>query len=340
MTNKRSSGSGVPAPVGADDLKSISGIGPSVAQRLYGAGIMTFSQLADLSPDEIAALVTDLTGKSAALITKQDWIGQARALASMPPEAEPQDDTLIPAEPQNNVINSVMRMHPATFTVELQLHEDNTVHHTRVTHHQSEDKGSWASWEEARLVGFIVGHAELCIPQAEPSVLVSVPVEPPSAPTVPTEPSVLVAAPVEPTVPTERAPQAARMADLVNMPHLRVLEAVSTDTAEPRRILHCDKPFDVRLTFDLTDVAVAGNAPIDYTAAIYAKSMASHSRRTLGEVRGVIGPGNTIIVNVKSNVLVPGMYRLEATMMIMTPQARLSRPASMAMIESGLLQVY
>jgi hypothetical protein len=340
MTNKRSSDSGAPTPVGADDLKSISGIGPSVAQRLYGAGILTFSQLADLSSDEIAALVSDLAGKSAALIVKQDWIGQARALASRSSQAEPQDDTLSPSEPQNNAINSVIRMHPATFTVELQLHEDNTVHHTRITHHQSEDKGSWPSWEEARLVGFIVRHAELRLPPAEPSALVVAPVGPPSAPMALTEPSALVAAPVEPTTPTERAAQAARMTNLVSVPHLRGLEAVSTDTAEPSRILRCDKPFDVRLTFDFTDMAASGNAPIDYTAAIYAKSMSSRSRQALGEVRGVIRPGNTIIVNVEGKVLLPGMYRLEATMAIMTPHAMLSRPAPMAMIESGLFQVY
>ena len=65
-----------------DDLKLIHGIGPAVEKRLNGVGIYTFTQLAVLSPADIAAAIADLAGLSSERIIKQDWVGQARKLAA------------------------------------------------------------------------------------------------------------------------------------------------------------------------------------------------------------------------------------------------------------------
>src|SRR6266545_4105800 len=85
---------------GADDFRLISGIGPAVESRLHSAGILTFAQLAALSPDDIAALVAGLTGLSAERIVKQGWIGQARELAAEM-ASEPQPDEATPADRQH-----------------------------------------------------------------------------------------------------------------------------------------------------------------------------------------------------------------------------------------------
>ncbi len=69
-------------PRDADDLKLINGIGPIVESRLRGVGIYTFTQLAALSPADIAAAVSDLAGLTSERIIKQDWIGQAHKLAA------------------------------------------------------------------------------------------------------------------------------------------------------------------------------------------------------------------------------------------------------------------
>ena len=74
----------------ADDLKLINGIGPAVESRLHGVGIFTFAQLAALSPADIAASVSDLTGLTTERIIKQDWIGQARRLAASSKSTETQ----------------------------------------------------------------------------------------------------------------------------------------------------------------------------------------------------------------------------------------------------------
>jgi hypothetical protein len=99
MSKKRSDTSRDVEPPEIDDLKLINGIGPAVERRLHGVGIYTFAQLAALSPADIAAAVADLAGLSAERIIKQDWIGQARKLASEPISSEAQEEVEAPAEP-------------------------------------------------------------------------------------------------------------------------------------------------------------------------------------------------------------------------------------------------
>ena len=84
----------------ADDLKLINGIGPAVESRLRGVGIKKFAQLAALSPADIAASVSDLTGLTTERIIKQDWIGQAHRLAASSKSTEIQEaEELEPVPP-------------------------------------------------------------------------------------------------------------------------------------------------------------------------------------------------------------------------------------------------
>jgi hypothetical protein len=66
----------------SDDLKLINGIGPAVERRLNGVGIYTFAKLAALPAHDIAKAVAGTGGLTVERITEQDWIGQARNLAS------------------------------------------------------------------------------------------------------------------------------------------------------------------------------------------------------------------------------------------------------------------
>lgn len=60
-----------------DDLTQINGIGPVYASRLNEAGIMTFSQLAALSPDQ----ARELLKLSASQGNPEVWIEQAKELS-------------------------------------------------------------------------------------------------------------------------------------------------------------------------------------------------------------------------------------------------------------------
>ena len=62
----------------ADDLKQIRGIGIATENRLYSAGIKTFSQLAQATPDKLREIVGKL-GRSADF---ERWIAEAARLAT------------------------------------------------------------------------------------------------------------------------------------------------------------------------------------------------------------------------------------------------------------------
>ena len=64
---------------GADDLKRINGIGPKIEQSLNGLGVFHFDQIAAWT-DETAAWV-DGHLRFKGRVRREDWIGQAKALA-------------------------------------------------------------------------------------------------------------------------------------------------------------------------------------------------------------------------------------------------------------------
>jgi large subunit ribosomal protein L21 len=69
------------APSGkADDLKVISGVGPVLEKKLNDAGITRFDQIAGFSADDVARVdeALHLGGR----IERDDWVGQAKALAA------------------------------------------------------------------------------------------------------------------------------------------------------------------------------------------------------------------------------------------------------------------
>jgi predicted flap endonuclease-1-like 5' DNA nuclease len=71
----------LPSPEGdPDDLKKISGIGPGIEKTLHGLGIYHFRQIAQLTPDHVAWIDQRLRFRGR--IEREDWIGQARKLAS------------------------------------------------------------------------------------------------------------------------------------------------------------------------------------------------------------------------------------------------------------------
>jgi predicted flap endonuclease-1-like 5' DNA nuclease len=63
----------------ADDLKLISGIGPSIEKMLNGLGIYHFRQIAAFTPENVAWVDQRLRFRGR--IAREDWIGQARALS-------------------------------------------------------------------------------------------------------------------------------------------------------------------------------------------------------------------------------------------------------------------
>ncbi len=71
---------GMQRPRNPDDLKAIAGLGPKLEQVLNGLGIWTYRQIAAWKAEEIAWVEDTLGFKGR--IGRDDWLGQAKALAS------------------------------------------------------------------------------------------------------------------------------------------------------------------------------------------------------------------------------------------------------------------
>ena len=59
----------------ADPLEEIHGIGPVVARHLQSAGIYTFAQLAELSPEQVSAIIAPV--RASGLLDPASWIAEA-----------------------------------------------------------------------------------------------------------------------------------------------------------------------------------------------------------------------------------------------------------------------
>ena len=76
-----------PRDGGPDDFKRIRGVGPKLEEMLHGMGIYHFDQIAEWGPGEVAWADEHLEGFRGR-VTRDDWVGQARALRAGGGEAE------------------------------------------------------------------------------------------------------------------------------------------------------------------------------------------------------------------------------------------------------------
>lgn len=135
----------------ADDFQRIQGIGPVIERQLYNAGILTYARLAALNPEQIGQLIKNLPLLSVERIARQDWPGQARALAA--------DSALLDTGDQATTSGPYSRY--ATFTVELLLDDTDQVRRTRIMHVQDGEEEIWSGWDENDLIRFVAAHAAI-----------------------------------------------------------------------------------------------------------------------------------------------------------------------------------
>jgi len=80
-TDETPSGPLFVAPPGdPDDLKKITGVGPSLERKLRDIGVTKIEQIANLSDEDVEKVDTALNAKGR--ILRDDWVGQAKALVS------------------------------------------------------------------------------------------------------------------------------------------------------------------------------------------------------------------------------------------------------------------
>ncbi len=295
-----------------ENFTLIHGIGPGIEGRLHAAGILTYAQLAALTPEEVAALVSNLVGMSAARVVQQDWIGQARQLAAESDEAE--IDLAVPNSHQ----------HYGSFSIELLMDKNNSVRRTKVLHIQSLAEDTWAGWEEARLLKFISENAALNIfaQQAAPS---SEPMQETEQPE-PTEVLVQKLAPI--------------VTDVAGQMRLAGMAVKVADDTGGQRFVYSNQLFKINLTLDMADWQAPRDVPLGYSAIVYAKKVGGGSRQMVGSAEGSLLPAERVSLDVKDIQLSSGVYRIEAFVQL-KPPVKSAKPAQglMAMTEGSLLHI-
>lgn len=299
-----------------DDLKLIRGIGPAIEKRLREAGILSYEQLYLKSPEELAAIFSDMTGLSAERIFKQDWTGQALDLAQKHPKILPETDY-----PNNG-------QHYAVFTVELLLDNANAVRRTRVVHAQSQKEGMWAGWNTDRLQNFFTDNLVLWIPQAHRE---DVAIEDPEANRMPASPVTSV----------NQANSYASTRLIKGQLIMVQTEQQSANIRTPLGPIPANYNFRLSLQFDLSAFNILPALPLKYSATVYSKALGRKLRQVTGNSIGTIIPKNEVTINLACNALQAGSYQLEVIVMF-SPLDQDHKPGRdpVSIIKCGLLQVY
>lgn len=281
-----------------DDFRKIDGIGRILERRLWDAGILTYSDLGQRTPEEIAAILPSTAGISAERIASQDWTGRARELAEHPPEA------------------SVPRQHYAAFYVEFLLESDNSVRGTRVHHHQTDAREAWAGWDEEKLLTFLRDRIPLPAP-ATPG-----PATPADAPAAPELVQAQIGEPAQ-TQAEDQGPGKAEPASAGQSPapapgwlpswSLTIEELAPIRDGQPSHTLPSGEPRSARLTMRINPADPPIQDNFDFSATIAARRFGGHDRLPLATTHGTVRGGDPVSVEVTGPAVSADLYRLVAT---------------------------
>jgi hypothetical protein len=322
-----------PAGQAGDDFQQIQGIGAAIDRRLHDAGILTYQDLAALTPEQIAASLAGVAGLSPARIASQDWAGQAGRLAG--PAAPP-----LPSEPDQRY---------ASFHVELLLDVDDSVRRTKVHHHQSGTDEAWAGWDEGRLLALLREHIPIMAPR-QPAEAAELRSSAAPAATEP-EPAARSGAQLGGAVPSGDQPDRAipprdrpGTADLpVDLPSssLRVDCLGLTREGQRSRNWAPGEPTSVGFTLRVSRTGTPEAADLAFTADVTASSVLGDNQRwPLGTVQGAIRVDEPLSVELTGGPLPRGLYRPEATVLIYpTNHAPDSEPLQGRRASGALIQV-
>ena len=284
-----------------DDLRKIDGVGRRFEQRLWDAGIFTYRDLAQRTPEEIAAVLAPMAG-----ISPERIFSQARELAGSPTEAP------------------VPRQHYAAFHVEFLLESDNSVRRTKVHQHQTDTRDAWPGWDEERLLSFLRDRIPL---PAAPAPADAPGTEPAHAQTGDQEPADVGAAPA--SQPSAPAPD--RLPSL----SLSIEELAPIRDGQRSSVLSPNEPSFVHLTMRLDPIDTPTHDTFDFSATIAARRFAGHDRFPLGPTHGAIRAGDPVSAEVTGPTLPADLYRLLVTVEIYPANHSPEEPPLYRMRASG-----
>lgn len=323
----------------ADDFLLIRGIGPALAGKLHDAGIHTYRQLASLTTEEIASKII---GRSANQISHQDWIGQARKMAT--PKRRLKSH-------HKEMITPVVHQYYENFTIECLLDEKNGLRRTRVVHVQSGDAETWPGWQAAQLIGFLARHAgvykksdsrlnqkksagrarNLQAGNRESASGRIIPSTP-----LPLPPARSAAAQRQNGIEQNIVPQHQAVSPLTGILCLQDLRVMTAGSDQPVNFLRQGQSYFIRLDLDLSDVHAKEDAMWTYQATIHFNQVGG-DLHPVSETRGTLIHSDRVTLEIPGIDLTLGIYRLEAFVRLTADKAV---PDLTAFLKGNLLHVY
>lgn len=344
-----------------DDLTRIKGIGPLIARRLQDAGIHTFAKLGELTPEQVASLLPNL---SAGRVRREGWISQARKLVT---------GKIKPGTRRKETGIATGRQHYETFTFEFLLDEQNKTRRLRVIHIQSGDVDTWSRWDAERLVDFLSRHTGEHLSYAPTASFRHARPEgksrqltlaTPSASSLSEANSV---GPVEgfeertdslfyPASPISETAESLEHPDSETVVHSSALSGVTTGSRgkirllewqtvpnnadQPSRIVS-QRPFQVRLMLAATGVSVPDKTQLIVTTSLYARKLGNRDRRMISETQSSLCYASVMNLTIANVTLPQGLYHMEALMRVRLIGGKSSgQPDLLAFFEGGPLQIY
>lgn len=347
MSSKNSRPPGNNTTRKTDDFRAIRGLPKTAKAKLHSAGILTYAQLAAMSPHEIVAAIGTMEDVSAERILREDWLGQASKLAASAakvtePIAEPS------AVPTPKSASDGQR---TSFALELKLNADHTVKQTRVMHVESEEKDAeekWAGWDSERLINFFVQRAKMILPGSEAARRATA--EAPSDRMTIEERLKKLHANSDAALAIRTFPTTEDLLDTTPAKAnasfaSKKLEVYAGGSDLPSDLAPSGEAYSVRIVFDPREMKSSSSSGLEYTVRVYAKNLApateSGQHLVIGESHGVVSPSDDLIFAVKGTRLPKGMYRLQATASF---NALGDVPPTLhpytTCVEGGVLQVY
>jgi hypothetical protein len=298
-----------------DDLTQIRGIANSVANRLNQAGITSYARLAQSNTEELHKILAGLVGFSANRIERENWIGQAGALA-----VKAQKSFLNPQPTRS------FQQHYSGFMVILLLDGEQRVRRTRVTHMQSEKEESWAGWDLQKLAAFFEEASGLEFQQGWIAMNEKRP-EPISS--------------ERPSPMKEINQPINEDQNILGKFSIQAIKILDPD-GDPTGIrIPAGHIINLRLFLDTTSVVAAEDLYVTHKSFVYAKKIGGNESQLIGKSDGYLQDFGKSVIDVNCQALSPGDYRLEAVVILnpISSEAELNHQL-MAISEGHFLSIY
>lgn len=308
--------------VPGEDFKIIRGIGPGIEERLHKNGILTYAQLAALSPADITALLSNYAGVTTEKIVKQDWTGQAQALATgqqpisveniaikepaeavevrvekpqvekdtaQTPDLETSLEKLLAANRLKS--NKEKNTYQASFSLSLKIDAERNITLTHMQDKASQQEESWPGWNSERLVNFMERTASINFPaiQATPQAVATA-----SQAEEPVEQPITVSA--------------------------LGLEVLPENSTSPTHFINPDEPYRLAIALDLGETKLTPETFVNYCMTVEGKRLGEETRQLVSQSEGSFKFDHQVKLQAKGAKVAPGFYRLEARIKLNLPE--------------------